>query len=231
MERMINESPESDIRNPSPEIFFDERCDIFENLVLISKEMAEINDEILIEGIKTQNEKVIAEIYTQFFPSVRHYIYRNNGSTDDAREIFSDAIVVVLMKARENALDLKCSLKTYIYAISRNLWLKKIGSERVDIIRYDEIQDTLAGADLIEEAFFDVSRARLLFQKHLVRMSPTCRKLIEYFLEGKSFREITGLMHYENESYARKRKYRCIKILVRRIKSDPDYNTIYDDDH
>lgn len=212
-------------------LFFENKCDNFNFLVLISKEMAESNNEILIEGIKKQNEKVIAEIYTQFFPSVRHYIYRNNGSIDDAREIFNDAVVVVLMKARENTLDLKCSLKTYIYAISRNLWLKKIGSEKGDMIRYDEIQDTLAGADLIEEAFFDVSRARLLFQKHLVRMSPTCRKLIEFFLEGKSFREITELMQYENESYARKRKYRCIKILVKRIKSDPDYNTIYDDDH
>ena len=193
--------------------------------------MAGTNDEILIEGIKKQNERVIAEIYNQFFPSVRHYIYRNNGSIEDARDVFHDAIIVVLQKAREDALDLKCSLKTYIYAICRNLWLKKIGSEKAEMISYDEIQDTLAGADLIEEEFFNIGRARLLFQKHMVRMSPTCRRLIGYFLDGKSFREITEIMQYENESYARKRKYRCVKILVRRIKSDPDYNTIYDDDH
>ena len=187
------------------------------------------NDEILIEGIKKQNNKVIAEVYTRFFPSVRHFIYRNNGSIDDARDVFNDALVVLLNKAREDALDLNCSLKTYIYAICRNLWLKKINSDVVDQINYSEIEDTLEGADLIEESFFDFNKAQLLFQKHLVRLSPTCRKLVQHFLEGKSFNEITQLMNYKNESYARKRKYRCIKVLIKRIKKDPDYNAIYDE--
>lgn len=211
-------------------LFSEKECDIFGKKVLISKEMAG-RDKILIEGIKKQNEKVIAEVYSQFFPSVRHFIYRNNGSIEDARDIFNDAIVVVLKKAREDKLNLDCSLKTYVYAICRNLWLKKVGSVKTDNISYDEIEETMAGANVIEEELFNINRAHLLFQKHLVRLSPTCFKLIQLFLEGKSFREITEIMHYENESYARKRKYRCIKILIRRIKSDPDYNTIYDDDH
>ncbi|MEN8123417.1 MAG: sigma-70 family RNA polymerase sigma factor [Bacteroidota bacterium] len=192
--------------------------------------MAGKNDEILIEGIKKQNEKVIAEIYNLFFPSVRQFIYRNNGSLDDARDIFNDAIVVVLLKARENTLDLKCSFKTYIYAICRNLWLKKIKSEKVDMISYEEIEDTIYSAELIEEELYNISRAHLLYQKHLVRMSSACQKLLESFLDGKSFREITEEMNFENESYARKRKYRCVKLLIKRIKSDPDYNTIYHDD-
>ena len=115
--------------------------------------MAGTNDQILIEGIKKQNEKVIAEIYNRFFPSVRQFIYRNNGSLDDARDIFNDAIVVLLLKARENTLDLKCSLKTYIYAISRNLWLKKIKAEKIDFISYEEIEDTIYSADLLNQSF------------------------------------------------------------------------------
>ena len=204
--------------------------DILRKLVLISKEMAG-NDKILLEGIKKQNEKVIAEIYTRFFPSVRHYIYRNNGNKDDARDIFNDAILILLEKARDDKLDLNCSLKTYIYAISRNLWLKKINSEKVDHINYFDIEETLEGANILEDNFFNFNRAHLLFQKHLLRLSPACRNLIQYFLEGKSFNEITILMNYKNESYARKRKYRCVQTLIRRIKKDPDYKNIYDDDH
>ncbi len=191
--------------------------------------MAGTKDEILIAGIKAQNERVIADLYNQYFPSIRHYIFRNNGSIEDARDIFHDAIIIIVDKARQNALNLNCSLKTYIYAICRNLWLKKINSEKAEIITYNEIEDTLEGAEIIREDFYDFNRAHLLFQKHLVRMSPTCRNIIQYFLEGKSFHEITEIMNYQNESYARKRKYRCIKLLIKRIKADPDYNTIYDD--
>jgi len=192
--------------------------------------MAGNKDQILIEGIKKQNEKVIAEIYNRFFPSVRQFIYRNNGSLDDARDIFNDAIVVLLLKARENTLDLKCSLKTYIYAICRNLWLKKIKAAKIDFISYEEVEDTIYSADLFEKELYNMNRAHLLYQKHLLGMSPTCQKLLGAFLEGKSFREITEEMDFENESYARKRKYRCVKLLVKRIKSDPDYNTIYYDE-
>lgn len=192
--------------------------------------MAGNNDQILVEGIKKQNEKVIAEIYNRFFPSVRQYIYRNNGNIDDARDIFNDAIVVVLLKARENTLELKCSLKTYIYAVCRNLWLKKVKGEKVDMVSYEEIEDTLYSAEMVEEELFNISYAHLLFQKHLVKMNSTCRMLIESFLAGKSFREITEEMKFENENYARKRKYRCVKLLIKRIKADPDYNTIYNDD-
>lgn len=188
------------------------------------------HDKILIEGIKKQDEKIISEIYNSYFPSVRQFIYRNNGSIDDARDVFNDAIVVILLKAREGGLSLKCSLKTYVYAICRNMWLKKMKSESVDLIPYDDIEDTLQSAEVTEEEFFDFDRGHLLFQKHLVKMPATCREILDAFLEGKSFREITEEFNFENESYARKRKYRCIKMLVKRIQSDPDYKTIYDDD-
>jgi len=193
--------------------------------------MAVNNDKILIDGIKKQNEKVIAEIYNQFFPSIRQFIYRNNGSLEDARDIFNDAIMVVLQKVREGTLDLKCSLKTYIYAICRNLWLKKIKAEKIEMINYEEIEDTMYSAEVVEEDLYNINRAHLLFQKHLVRMNPTCQDLLGSFLEGKSFREITEELKFENENYARKRKYRCVKLLIKRIKSDPDYNTIYNDEN
>lgn len=199
-------------------------------LVLIDKEMIENSDKILIEGIKKQNEKVLTELYNKFFPSIRQYIYRNNGSLEDARDIFNDAIVIILLKSRENTLNLKCSLKTYIYAICRNLWLKKLKTDHLDLVNYEEIEDTLIGAELVEEEDFNFDRGKLLFQKHFAKMSSTCRKLLGMFLDGYSFKEITFELNYDNENYARKRKYRCVKILIKRIKSDPDYKTIYDHD-
>jgi len=197
--------------------------------VLIDKEMAGKKDKRLIKGIREQDERIITEMYSQYFPSVRHYIYKNNGSAEDARDIFHDAFVVLLEKIRENALDLNCSLKTYLYAICKNLWLKKISEHKTAHVNYSDLEDTLAGANPVDQKIYDTNRAYLLYQKQFALMSPTCRKLIQYFLEGYSYQEITKLMKYDNEGYARKRKYRCVKLLIKRIKADPDYKTIYDD--
>lgn len=202
----------------------------FLNLGTNNKEMAGNNDKILIEGIKKQDEKVIAEIYNMFFPSVRQYIYNNKGSLEDARDIFNDTIIVILNKAREDDLTLKCSLKTYIYAVSKNLWLKRFKTEKLETISYEEIGESQCTAELFEEETLNINHAHLLFQKHLARLNPTCRKILGYFLEGKTFKEITELLNIENEGYARKRKYRCVKLLIKRIMKDPDYNRIYDDE-
>ena len=197
--------------------------------VLIDKEMAGKKDKRLIEGIRKQDERIITEMYTQYFPSVRHYIFRNNGSAEDARDIFHDALMVLLDKIRKDTLTLNSSLKTYVYAICRNLWLKKITARKIEYVNYGEIEETLAGASLEIHEFYDINRAYLLYQKQFALMSPTCRKLIQYFLKGHSYQEISKLMNYDSESYARKRKYRCIKLLIKRIKADPDYKTIYDE--
>lgn len=214
---------------PENQKIFKIEGDKLPNPVVIDKEMAGKKDNRLIEGIRKQDERIITEMYTQFFPSVRHYIYRNNGSAEDARDIFHDALLVLLDKVEKDTLTLNCSLKTYVYAICRNLWLKKITAHKVEHVNYGDIEDTLAGANLISHEIYDINRAYLLYQKQFALLSPTCRKLIQYFLEGHSYQEISKLMKYDSESYARKRKYRCIKLLIKRIKSDPDYKTIYDE--
>lgn len=197
--------------------------------VLIDKEMAEKKEKRLIDGIRKQDERIITEMYTAYFPSVRHYIYKNNGNAEDARDVFHDAFVVLLEKIQSNSLDLNCSLKTYLYAICKNLWLKKISNYKTGHIQYSDLEDNLTDANSVHQEFYDINRAYLLYQKQFALLSPTCRKLIQYFLEGYSYQEITKLMNYENEGYARKRKYRCIKLLIKRIKTDPDYKTIYDE--
>jgi RNA polymerase sigma factor (sigma-70 family) len=192
--------------------------------------MAGKKDTILIEGIKRQDEKIIAQIYNTYFPSIRQFIFLNNGTNEDARDIFNDAIVIILLKARENELSIKCSLKTFIYAICKNLWLKKIKSESINLVPYNEVEDLLSTSQLAEGDLINFDRGQLLFQKHLLRLPPTCREILSAFLEGKSFKEITEEMDFENESYARKRKYRCVKMLIKRIHSDPDYKTVFNDD-
>lgn len=193
--------------------------------------MAGKSDKILIEGIKRQDEKIIAEIYSIYYPSIRQFIFINNGTSEDARDIFNDAIVVILLKVREDELNIKCSLKTYIYAICKNLWLKKIKADQANMMPYYELEDNICTEQFAEKEFFNFDRGQLLFQKHLLRLPPTCREILEAFLEGKSFREITDEMDFENESYARKRKFRCVKMLMKRIQSDPEYKTVFNDDN
>src|ERR1700741_4892628 len=53
-------------------------------------------------------------------------IINNNGTSDDAKDIFQEAMIVLYEKARSGTFELSCQIKTYVYSVSRRLWLKRL---------------------------------------------------------------------------------------------------------
>lgn len=76
------------------------------------------------------------KIYQQHFPSIKRYILNNSGTEADAEDIFQDAMVVILEKYMLDDFKLTATLKTYIYAVSKNLWLKKLRTKKGNEINF-----------------------------------------------------------------------------------------------
>jgi DNA-directed RNA polymerase specialized sigma24 family protein len=84
------------------------------------------SDEMIVEGLRNKDHEKIRFLYRNYFDSIQRLILKNSGNTEDAEDIFQDALVIVYKKIQDNQLKLSCSFKTYMYAISRNLWLQKL---------------------------------------------------------------------------------------------------------
>ncbi|MBA2613694.1 MAG: sigma-70 family RNA polymerase sigma factor [Bacteroidetes bacterium] len=69
-------------------------------------------------GLKSKDNKAYEILYKFYYPSVRNFITKNNGSEDDAKDVFQETILVLLEKVPKNDFNLTSSLKTYIFAIS-----------------------------------------------------------------------------------------------------------------
>src|SRR3982751_1624531 len=83
-------------------------------------------DNTLLDNLKNENNASFEVLYKFHFPSIAAYITQNFGSTDDAEDIFQEAIIVLLQKVRQSDFVLTSSLKTYLFAIAKNLWLKRL---------------------------------------------------------------------------------------------------------
>lgn len=59
------------------------------------------------------------------FPSVRKYILANNGSVDDAKDIFQDALVILYKKV-QTGLVIYGSLKSYMLSVVKNCWMQEL---------------------------------------------------------------------------------------------------------
>ena len=87
---------------------------------------AEINEKALLEGLAANDKKAVEAIYQENYNMVQSLIINNNGSSDDAKDIFQEAMIVLYEKVRSGSFELNCQIKTYVYSVCRRLWLKRL---------------------------------------------------------------------------------------------------------
>ena len=84
------------------------------------------SDEALLAGIRNEDEAALAYLYKQHYPMVLHFVQNNNGTDDEAKDIYQEAIIIFYEKIKEGTLELNCQIKTYLYSVCRRLWLKRL---------------------------------------------------------------------------------------------------------
>lgn len=185
--------------------------------------MAHYSDEEILEGIQLRNIKIIEHVYDECFTLIRRMVIRNFGLNDDVADVFQDAMVVIYDKVRNGNLVLTCSFKTYLYSVSKNIWLKKLRERQMEAMVF---QDVSLSIDLEEELVFnlydlEVEKMRK-YRQHFFSLGRDCQMILQLYVNKKTMREIAEIMGYKSERYAKLRKFQCKELLKKRIASDPE---------
>jgi RNA polymerase sigma factor (sigma-70 family) len=186
-------------------------------------------DQDLLDGIKLRDNKSLEFIYQQCYPMIQDLVIKYSGSQEDAQDIFQDAMIIIYNKVKKDELVLFCTFKTYLYSICKRLCMKTLEQKRkassiaLDIPKQVEAPVEYA-VDLYEE---DVEKYSL-FHQHLLFLKEDARKLLKLYMENYSFKEISTIMGYKSESYAKTRKYAFKEELKRSILDDPHCRRFYE---
>ena len=144
---------------------------------------------------------------------VQSLILNNNGSPDDARDIFQEAMIVLYEKVRPGTFELNCQLKTYLYSVCRRLWLKRLSQLQRISPEVESLQETVP----VEEELELHEQRNLDFQtmeKSMKNLGEPCKSLLEaYYLHKKSMVEIADNFGYTNADNAKNQKYKCLMRL------------------
>jgi RNA polymerase sigma factor (sigma-70 family) len=167
----------------------------------------------LLKGLAANDRKSTETIYKQNYAMVQSMILNNNGTIDDARDVFQEAMVVLYEKAKTAQFELNCQLKTYIYSVCRRLWLKRLqqlqrySSEVDSITEMVPVEDELEQHELKNFEF-------VVMEKSMLSLGEPCRSLLEaYYLQKRSMIEIAGSFGYTNADNAKNQKYKCLTRL------------------
>jgi len=181
------------------------------------------SDKAIIQGLKQKKTPVIRYMYREYFPSILSMIEQNNGVYEDAEDIFQDGLVVLYRRFSKGTAKLNCSLKTFFYAVCRNLWMQHLERTRLVTYRDDlEVNESTMRYQLREEELRAEYLERMrYFQEHFLELPSDCQRLLLLFLDKVPLKDIAGIMGLSGVKYVKSRKYACKNMLRKKIMNDP----------
>jgi RNA polymerase sigma factor (sigma-70 family) len=157
--------------------------------------------------------KAVETIYKENFNMVQALIINNNGSSDDAKDIFQETMVVLYEKVRSGTFELNCQIKTYVYSVSRRLWLKRLQQ----LSRYSGDIGNLDSVVPVEEDLGEHDKRNSEFDmmnRAIGSLGEPCKSLIEaFYLQKRNMQEIATSFGYTNADNAKTQKYKCLMRL------------------
>lgn len=157
-------------------------------------------------------DKIFQHINQKYYPIVESFVIRNSGNKADAQDLFQESAIILLKKLEEENFVLKAKLKTYLVAIVKNLWYKKLRSKKqfIDIT-------TVYSVAFSEELDLAIDKERSNFEKLLGlmgKLSSHCNRLInDLFFKEIPIEEIQKKYGYTNRHNAQNQKHKCIQQM------------------
>ena len=172
-------------------------------------------EEELLNGLASNDTGAIEVIYANNFNSILSLVTKNSGTYDDARDIFQEAMVILYEKAKSGSFRLSSQLGTYLYAVCRKLWLKRLQLQGRYYVSSDyEIDERNLSIDDDTEVAKEKDATYTIMETALERLGEPCKSLLEsFYIHKKGMNELVEMFGYTNADNAKNQKYKCLMRL------------------
>lgn len=170
----------------------------------------------LLRRLVQGDHAAMEQVYNRHFRLVSKWITKTGGNEDDAADICQESMIVLYEKSRNGGFELTSKLSTYLFAIARNLWYKKLQGRPAGMVKMD------TGDELNIEANYEddikAHRERELHYHQLDRAldkigEPCASLLRSFYFKNNSMQQIAADFGYTNADNAKTQKYKCLARL------------------
>jgi RNA polymerase sigma factor (sigma-70 family) len=174
---------------------------------------AEYNEQALLKGLANNDSRAVETLYKSHFGMIQHFVTNNNGSLDDARDVFQEAMITLYEKVQTDSFSLTCQIKTYLFSICKHLWLKRLQQ----MGRYStplSTEEESVSVEMDMEDFAKKDAAFAIMDRALNSLGEPCKSLLEgYYLNKKDMQALAAEFGYTNSDNAKNQKYKCLMRL------------------
>lgn len=167
-----------------------------------------------IDGIKQDNQALLNVFYKMHFNSIHHLVIQNGGDEQEAKDVYQEGVIVLYEKIRDNKLVLTSSLKTFLYSICRNLWLKQLDRKEKFGGKLDDHEEFFVVEEEEEHDLHDELNQYDGMKHAMLKLGEPCKSLItDYYINDLSMHQMTEKFGYTNADNTKNQKYKCMNRL------------------
>lgn len=175
------------------------------------------SDTELLVAIGAGESEAIHVLYKQYYPVLIKWICSKGGKEEDVEDAFQDSVMVLFEKAQDPEFCLTCKLSTYLFAVCKRIWFKKMIRDRSDNGSYLVNPEQEIPQSPTDEDVTDFLAQETRFKKMeiaLKELGQPCAGLLKaFYMERKSMKEIADEFHYTSGDNAKTQKYKCLNRL------------------
>ncbi len=177
-----------------------------------------MTDQSIIQLIReNKHNPAMKGLYT-YFPVVKKFVLKNNGTRQEAEDIFQEGLLIFCNKINKPDFVLTSGINTYLYGVCKLLWLDELKKTKKTIKNdFIELKDEL----LWDQISHDIEDDKPLkyAQEAVMKLGEKCKEILELFYFKKlSMKEIAGKLGFASEKGAKNQKYRCIEKAKENLK-------------
>lgn len=177
-----------------------------------------MKDDRIIELLKVNDYAKASEMLYAYFPVIKKLVLKNNGTLQDAEDIYQEALMLLINKVRKGDFVLTSSLNTYLYSVCHFLWNDKLKKKNKSILTDFEN----APEFFVEKETEDIKHSERevkLAEKAFQLLGEKCRQLLLLFYIRKlSLKDISIALKFGSEKTAKNQKYRCLDKAKEHLK-------------
>ena len=170
-------------------------------------------DERIIQAIlHGKDDKALQGLYDTGFRKIRDFVKKNTGSTEDAEDVFQDAVISFYKHVKEGKFDISFDIDAFLFTAGRNCWINKVKREQKIVGMPDNFQvesdhslyGQLADKDRNE-------KVQAIFET----IGSKCKELLTLVVYyDYSMKDVSIKMGLQNENAAKTQHYKCKQKLI-----------------
>ncbi|GAB5399655.1 MAG: hypothetical protein Aureis2KO_12400 [Aureisphaera sp.] len=173
-----------------------------------------------MKGSKAERNSALKVLYVNNREKVSSFVLRNNGSEEEAKDIYQEAVISFYENVRDGKFKGESAIGTYLYSIAKFKWLNQIKKDQIREGHHEKAVDRNIQDSPLMSLMEGEKKQNVL--QILDELGAVCKQLlIENLYHNASMKEIAAGGDFSSEQVVRNKKYKCLQRLKEIIRMKP----------